>query len=112
MRLLIVAAFLLSGASVACGRDRSMTRGADDSSQWNRRLAGAVSVGISRDSARAILERNGFRCELDSTATSTLWCDKESSGRFAIVRRRWQALFSIQDGRIATVKGTTALIGP
>jgi hypothetical protein len=110
--LLASVAALLAG----CGRDASLTRGADGAPEWGRRLALAVPVGMSADSAWALLARNGFRCR--SLAPSTgigayLGCDKYSPGRLAIVRRRWQASLAL-DGRrrVAAVRASTGLIGP
>jgi hypothetical protein len=112
VRVRILAAFLFSSAGLGCGGDRSITRGADGSAEWARRLESAVTIGIARDSARAILERSGFRCQTQSSGAASLWCDKESGGRFAIVRRRWQALLAIEDGHVTAVHATTGLIGP
>jgi hypothetical protein len=100
---------VISAASLGCARDNSITRGADGAPEWDRRLAAAIAPGTTLDSADAIMRRNGFRCQ---TSADGLWCDKESGGRFAIVRRRWQATLAIQDGRVRTIKGTTGLIGP
>jgi hypothetical protein len=112
VRVRTVATSFLFTASLGCGRDRSITHGADGSPEWTRRLTAAVPLGVARDSAQAMLERNGFRCERDSVRTASLWCEKESGGRFAIVRRRWQAMITIQDGHVAAVQATTGLIGP
>jgi len=112
MRVQSVAASLVVALSLACGGDHSITRGADGSAEWTRRLIDAVPIGVSGDSARAILERNGFRCQLASDAEASLWCDKQSGGRFATVRRRWQASVALQDGHVAAVRATTGLIGP
>jgi len=100
---------VIAAASMACARDDSITHGADGAPEWNRRLAAAIELGLPIDSARLVMERNGFRCEL---LTGDLWCDKKSGGRFAIVRRRWQATLAISDGRVRAIKATTGLIGP
>lgn len=112
MRIQTVTAFLLAFSTLACGGARSITRGAEGSAAWTRRLAAAVPIGVFADSARVLLERNGFRCQVDSAGAASLWCDKESGGRFAIVRRRWQAVLGFQDHHITAVKGTTGRIGP
>ena len=100
---------VISVAMSGCTRDRPITYGADGAPEWDRRLAAAVTPRMTVDSARAMMQRNGFRCTLSAV---DLWCDKESGGRFAIVRRRWQATFGIEDGHVRTVKGSTGLIGP
>ena len=112
MRTRIVLGTLLFGVSIGCSRDHSITHGADGSPEWTRRLANAVPIGLPRDSAWAILERNGFHCRLDSAATASFWCDKESRGRFTIVRRHWRAFLAVQGGHIAAVQATTGLTGP
>lgn len=100
---------VISVASSGCARDTSITHGADGAPEWDRRLAAAIAPGMTVDSAGAIMRRNGFRCEISA---DDLWCDKESGGRFAIVRRRWQATLGIQNGRVRAIKGTTGLTGP
>ena len=98
-------------AFAACARDQTITRGAEGGHDWQRRLAAAVPVGMSQDSARVSLEKNGFRCP-PAQARDTLWCDKWSGGRFTIVRRRWQAVLRLERGHVAGVRGTTGLVGP
>jgi hypothetical protein len=100
---------VMSVATSGCTRERSITHGADGAPEWDRRLAAAVAPGMTVDSARAMMQRNGFRCTVSAV---DLWCDKESGGQFAIVRRRWQATLGIQDGHVRTVKGSTGLTGP
>lgn len=100
---------VISIASSGCARDTSITHGADGAPEWDRRLAAAIAPGMTLDSARAIMRRNGFRCE---TSSADLWCEKESGGRFAIVRRRWQATLAVEDGHVRAIKGTTGLTGP
>jgi len=104
---------ILLAVAAGCGRDRSITHGADGSSDWDRRLAAAIAIGIPLDSARAIMLRNGFHCELVTDSSRQLWCDKSGGGRFAVVRRRWQAVLNLDAGdRIAHVRATTGLTGP
>jgi hypothetical protein len=100
---------VIGAASSGCARDGSITHGADGSPEWDRRLAAAVTPGMTVDSARAIMQRNGFVCEVSA---DDLLCHKESGGRFAIVRRRWQATLATRDGHVRAIKGTTELIGP
>jgi hypothetical protein len=109
MNIRAIVIVVISAGSLACARDRSITHGADGAPEWERRLARAIAPGMIVDSARGTMERNGFRCEISA---ADLWCDKESGGRLAIVRRRWQATFAIQDGRVRAINGTTGLIGP
>jgi hypothetical protein len=100
---------LITAASLACARDDSITHGADGAPEWDRRLAAAIAPGMIADSAHAILQREGFRCQ---TSTKDLYCTKESGGRFTIVRRHWKAILAIQDGHVRAVKGVTGLTGP
>lgn len=97
---------------LACARrDTSITHGADGSPEWSRRLAAAVPLGVSGDSARGIMERNGFRCREGIDSIASLWCDKLS--RKAIVQRRWQAVINLDaQRRVHQVHGSTGLIGP
>lgn len=108
-RLLVVASVL-----VACaGCDRSITHGAAGKRDWARRLAAAVPVGISADSARALLERNGFQCQAGADSVASLWCEKASGGRAKIVRRHWQAVLTLDaEHRVAEVRASTGLVGP
>ena len=104
---------LLLAVAAGCGRDRSITHGADGSSDWDRRLAAAIPIGIPLDSARAIMLHNGFHCELVTDRSRQLWCDKSGGGRFAVVRRRWHAVLDLDTGdRIARVRASTGLTGP
>jgi|RhiMethySRZTD1v2_1073278.scaffolds.fasta_scaffold554236_1 hypothetical protein len=97
-----------------CGpRDATITHGADGAPEWSRHLASAVPVGITADSARAIMTRNGFTCRSGSDTVAHLWCEKQSGGRVAIVRRRWQAALNLDERqRVVAVRGSTGLIGP
>jgi hypothetical protein len=91
-------------------RDTSITHGADGAPEWSRHLAAAVPLGISADSARRIIESNGFHCHGADTIAH-FWCDKLS--RKAIVQRRWQAAFDLDaKRRVDQVRGFTGLIGP
>ena len=97
--------------TVACARDNSITHGADGSREWEQRLAAAFPVGTIADSARSTMERNGVRCSVAVDRATALWCDKESGGRIAFVRRRWIASFTIQNGEVSAIKATTGLVG-
>jgi hypothetical protein len=105
-KLLLVVAFAL-----ACARDETITRGADGADDWKRRAEAAIPLGISIDSARAVLVRNGFNCRPLESADSTVWCDKVSGGRFEMVRRRWQTILHFQSGRVKKIESSTGLIG-
>src|SRR5690242_6619256 len=108
MRILPYAAAATFLAS--CASDHSITEGADGAAEWQRRLANAIPVGTLADSARATMERNGFTCAYGADIAAHVWCDK-SSGRQP-VSRRWQAMLMLDSGRVATVKGSTGLVGP
>jgi hypothetical protein len=101
-------------ASLACAPpDGTITRGADGEREWARNLAAAIPLGISGDSAQAVMERNGFRCHTGADSVVYLWCDKYSGGRAAVVRRRWQAVLNLDDGRrVFEARASTGLIGP
>src|SRR3954462_5250590 len=102
MRPRILGFVILFGGLTACTVDSTITRGADGSPEWERRLHAAVVVGMASDSGQAILEQNGFTC-LHSTAQESLSCTKLSGGKFDVVRRRWLALLESKQGRVATV---------
>lgn len=103
----------LTGFVIACdGPDLTITRGAEDSLAWTRRLAVAVPLTTPADSARVIMERNGFHCRAGADTVAYLWCDKESGGAYAVVRRRWQAVIDLDaQQRVVQVRGFTGLIG-
>ena len=106
-RILLCAALLL-----ACAKDRTITRGADGNHDWQRLLENAIPVGARADSATRILTANGFKCgALDSTSSS-ISCDKNSEGRFELVRRKWHAGLHVRAERVDSVKASTGLIGP
>src|SRR6478672_7938551 len=89
-------AFALIVTLVECRRrDESITRGADGGNDWNRHLATAIPIGMSMDSARTLLTRNGFQCSLGADTVRYFRCDKTSGGRLALARGRWIALLSI-----------------
>jgi hypothetical protein len=98
--------------ALACAHDETITRGADGANDWKRRVETAIPLGISEDSARSVLIRNGFNCGAFDSTDSTVWCDKEPGGRFEIVRRRWQATIHFESGRVNRVESSTGLIGP
>ena len=110
----VVVLLSLAGLVVACeGSDLTITRGAEDERRWTQRLAAAVPLMTPADSARAIMESNGFRCRAGADSVAYLWCDKESGGAHAIVRRRWQAVLNLDaEQRVFEVRGFTGLIGP
>ena len=98
--------------SLACARDRSITRGAEGSHDWQRTLEAVVPLGTSIDSARSFLIVNGFDCPLNESTDSSTWCEKHSGGRLGIVRRTWKAHLLSQSGRVTKVEGVTGLTGP
>jgi ketosteroid isomerase-like protein len=112
MRTRQLSTLLLCAALLGCARDATITRGADSDRHWTRRLEAAVPVGTPLDSARATMERNGFRCESNPTAVEALWCEKTSSARLRAVRRHWQAWFTVVDGRVTAVRCETELRRP
>ena len=99
-------------AAVACVMpDRTITHGADGSPEWSRRLAAAVPLGISGDSARALMRHNGFKCQDGADSVAYIWCDKLSDK--AVVKRRWQAVINLNAQHLVfEVRGSTGLIGP
>ena len=109
----LVSVGLLVVVLAACRRDTSITRGADGANDWNRHLADAVPIGMSMDSARTVLTRNGFQCSLGADTVRHFRCEKTSGGRVALARRRWIALLYIdQQNRVSSVRATTGMIGP
>jgi hypothetical protein len=95
---------------LGCG-DRSITRGADGEREWSRHLAAAVPLGTPAESAQATMERNGFQCRAGRDSVAYLWCAKMSS-TVNVVRRRWQAVLNLDQGRVFEVRASTGLIGP
>jgi hypothetical protein len=110
----VIHAALLLGLIIACRRrDDSITRGADGANDWNRHLADAVPIGMSMDSARTVLTRNGFQCSLGADTVRYFRCEKNGGGRFEFARRRWIAILYIdQQNRVSRVHATTGMIGP
>lgn len=104
----------LAGVAAACeSSDRTITRGTTDARGWTRQLAAAVPLTTPADSARALMESNGFHCKLAADGAAYLWCDKESGGTYAIVRRRWQAVLGLDaEQRVSEVRAFTGLVGP
>ena len=103
----IFSLLVLSG----CG-DRNITSGADSEAVWSRALEAAVPMGTPFDSAKAIMVRNGFKCNSGADSVVWLWCDKFSGGSFDIVKRRWIAILNMDHGRVFQVRSNTGLIGP
>jgi len=113
MRRRFPAGIAMVALAVACGVDHTITHGADGKPEWDRRLAAAIPIGLQLDSARAIMLRNGFRCEAGADSLRYLWCAKQGGGRFDIVRRRWSAVLTLDAGdRVSRLRATTDLIGP
>jgi hypothetical protein len=102
----------IGAVGVACARpDRTITRGADGEPEWSRHLAAAVPRGISGDSARSVMQRNGFRCQEGVDSVAHVWCDKLSDK--TVVQRCWQAVINLDSQRrVYEVRGSTGLIGP
>ena len=95
------------------GVDRTITHGADGEADWSRRLAAAIPVGLSRDSARKLLEANGFRCREGADSAAQLWCGKTSTSTASnIVSRRWSAVLTLNRDSVVEVRGSTGLVGP
>jgi len=93
-------------ALAACSSDRPITDGADGSPEWDRKLKGAVAIGTSVEDVVMLMQKNGFTCEgLDDTS-STLTCEKRSSGAGP---RRWQATFEVKDGHVAAIQSATSI---
>ena len=91
--------------------DRTITHGADGPADWAKRLSSAIPLGITGDSARAVMVRNGFRCQDGVDSVAYIWCDKESGK--SIVKRRWQAVINLDPlHSVSAVRGSTGLVGP
>lgn len=107
-----LATLLLCGVILGCARDATITRGADSDSHWLRRVGVAVPIGTTLDAARATMQENGFQCDSNPTGAEALGCEKVSPTRLGVVRRRWQAWFTVVDGRVTAVRSATALLRP
>jgi hypothetical protein len=102
---------LLLIAPACANRETSITHGADGQPEWSRRLAAGVSLGISADSARHIMESSGFTCREGADGVFYLSCEKRS--RKGIVQRRWHAIVNLDARRrVHDVHGSTALTRP
>ena len=106
-RLLTVGVFCC--AILGCSRDHSITHGADGLPEWDRRLRAAVPIGTQIVEARAILVRNGFKCDPDAAKPDVLQCDKLASNALRVARRRWRASLEATDGRVSRVESSTEL---
>ena len=103
---------LTLGASACDPRDQTITRGADGAPEWSRRLSAAVPIGAPGDSARLVMERNGFQCRAGTDSVAYIWCDKLSAKK-APVQRRWQAVINLDEQRrVHALRASTGLIGP
>ncbi|HEV8376878.1 MAG TPA: hypothetical protein VGR38_11675 [Candidatus Polarisedimenticolia bacterium] len=100
--LLIACCLLLS-----CRGDATITRGADGSPEWDRKLRAAVPLGSPTQETRGIMQRNGFHCEPGADPVTTLWCRKEADAPLGLGRRRWQATFLIRDGHVDEIRSST-----
>jgi hypothetical protein len=92
---------------LGCSRDATITRGADGSPEWDRKLRAAVPLGSSISEARGIMDHNGFHCEPAADPVATLWCRKEAEDALGLGRRRWQATFLIRAGRVDGIRSST-----
>jgi hypothetical protein len=101
---------LLGLILAACTIDRSITHGADGSPEWDRRLRAAVPIGGPVEDARAVLIRNGFKCDVDPAKPELLVCDKLASNALGVARRRWQATVEATDRRVSRVVSFTELV--
>ena len=103
---------LALGASACDPRDQTITRGADGAPEWSRRLSAAVPLGAPVDSARLVMEHNGFQCREGADSVAYIWCDKLSVKK-APVQRRWQAVMTLDEQRrVHQVRASTGLTGP
>lgn len=112
MRLYFSTLLVLCLVTTGCNLDNTITHGADGTREWDRKLKAAVPVGLAETDCKALMERNGFSCENPSASSESLWCDKQSTRRLGLVKRRWQATFDLKDGRVVDVHSATNLIGP
>jgi len=103
-RLILPAACCLL---LGCSGDATITRGADGSPEWERKLQAAVPLGTPVAETRGIMSSNGFHCEPAADPVPTLWCRKEADNALGLGRRRWQATFLIRDGRVDDIRSST-----
>ena len=113
MRRRAVLALSILSYPLSCRHgDRSITREADSQTAWARNLAAAVPLGLSADSARQVMLRNGFTCVTGADSVAYLWCDKYSGGESELVRQRWQANLNLDDrGRVYEARAFYGLVG-
>ena len=103
---------------VACRRARDSFALARTPADLRAAVLAAVPIGLTADSGRRLLERQGFACELASNATfggnerlDYVHCDRSTQADVSVARRSQVALV-LTGGRISDVRAATGLIGP
>ena len=103
-----IAILLTLAAVTACRQGPSITDGAETADAWQKRLIAEVPIGMSSDSAKALLERNGFACNVarvESDNSQHLMCRKSPSGLMSDREQRWVAALDLDDkGRVETIR--------
>ena len=121
----LILGFACAGA-LACSHDATVTAGVRDTAALRRAVWPLVAPGTRLDSAQRRLEREGFGCRVAEMVPGALWqtaCDKESGGRWAIVRRTFRVVavsadtFGVRSASsnphtVARVEVSTGLVGP
>ena len=84
--------------------DSTITRGAADAGEFKRRVISAIPIGLSADSARTRMGRNGFSCQSGADSSAYIRCDK-SQPRL-LENSHWQAVFYLDGRRTVGAVGT------
>src|SRR5262249_17403587 len=90
-----------------------------------------VPIGSRIDAAEAIMGAKGFHCQMmynqryseDSErdaqqqivhpAADILWCDSgERATGATVITKRWQVIFEVRDGLVASIAASVGLTGP
>jgi hypothetical protein len=99
---------LAASCFLGCG-DNSLTKGADDSAEWNRRLESAIPKEATMADAKKTMEEAGFTCE-GAKGSGSLLCKKSKDLGPEMGRREWEALFRFRGDHVDKIIGTTYLI--
>jgi len=89
--------------------DNSLTKGADDADEWNRRLQSTIPKEATMDDARKTMEDAGFTCE-GVKGSETLLCKKSEDLGTEMGSRRWEALFRFRGDHVDSIVGSTYLV--
>jgi hypothetical protein len=110
--LIRTARLSVAAALVACGVAQSpddrlaITANAESHTQWNQKLNRAVPIGLSYDSAAALLRRDGFLCSSSPDQRGRATCQKYDHLDVGLREIHvWMASFTVAKDRVVAVRG-------